>query len=768
MLRHVHRLFSKPTATRRGAATYSAAAVKKQTTRGVNGHAPFATLRPAFKTSDLAQLLKKSIPSTANVLAIDNTSKNADSASSLFRFLLSHNETLSQVQKDPKSHHPLLVVVETTLKKDDAEANEFVLRTALQQQGHFKGATAIVLDSSETLAARSLLMNAKGSGAAVNIEEVAANNKKIVAPAPAPTPAAAPAAPAAVKAPVKVEKKVEEKSKQDSSPPTKKASRSTTVTKTPSPRSSKEVPLKKNAKSAAGGEEVPAPLSYVPPPGAVKMRSTPGAPTRTDTREALRRMFKSSLAAPFQPPQQVERVLFSGAVDRVRFADLLNLPLCGSGEVHVLYYRLTGAGACRTPLITITQAMEEVCQKRVGNTTKNVDVLSTDRVPMLLFLSASFLVGEDADLLCKEYQKTLQARLSEVADVTVMIAPSCFTEKNVLFTLRTAAVDREGNTGEPREQQYHGREDELPPTPGLLRRGEAGSAHTMASLTEDTLRCVVTNALEEVALRHEKSTDHLVSTLKKLVEYWSRERVIELMEGLQSEREVLQDVMKEFGDIQQQLRNTQEAMKALRVNVQSIDDKMESSSRKSTSVSVNDTAVLTKTIGSLEKRMAESLSTMPSKQQIALDLREEMESLQKGLQEGFDHALSKNLKNMHEEQQRVLQNALQRNTSTDEKTQQLMQQTLQELPERIQTGMEKALQSFSVNSDGQTARMLESHRKLTDVQVSELCEKMCKSVEEGQTRIERAVVGLLSAKPETNTAAPEEATVSEEKGSVTQ
>ncbi|RNF04857.1 hypothetical protein TraAM80_05058 [Trypanosoma rangeli] len=454
-------------------------------------------------------------------------------------------------------------------------------------------------------------------------------------------------------------------------------------------------------------------------------------------------MFRLSLAAPFQPPKEVEKTLFSGYVDRVRVADMLNLPVYGGGEVYALYYRLTGAGACRTPLITITQVFEEECRRKTGKEGNKLDVQTTHRVPVLLLLGASFVIEEDAKLMCQEYQKNLQQSLSSLADVAVVTVPTCFTEKNVIFALRSASIDGGEEASHRQQSNMEVRKEGsgvLPPLT-LRRCGQDASQHSSESLSENVLRSVVANALEEVALRHEKSTDHLVSTLSKLVEYWSRERVIELMEGLQSEREALIDATKEFENVQRQLRQTQIVMEALRKEVERIGDKIDQQQTGGDDVP---SGVMNELVGStrrLEERLAECMSAFSSKQQITLDVREELEAMQRKLQGQLDQTLSKHLRIMHEDQQLLRESSV-----SNGGEQQLTQHVFQELPERIHNAMEKALKSFSQDLNERTRSALESQQKMAHLQLSAVCDRMCHTVEAGQGRVERTVTELLSRK----------------------
>ncbi|EAN88573.1 hypothetical protein C3747_18g368 [Trypanosoma cruzi] len=753
-------LSSKPTATRRRAsqtamrtAVHSTRETNRREAHADGGNALLASMYPAFKTKDLAQLLEKPLPSTANVLTIDGTAGVANSsASSILRFVITHDEEVSKLQNNPEHPHPLLLLVQTSLDKDDADTNEFVLTSALQQRDRLKDATAIVLDAAQSAAAKSVLKLVEGN----KLEE-----RREGEPADA---TGGGDADAPLKKDPQEDVTVENhEGEAEQQPPeaedvlkssnTKKTSTvakntASTTTKTETKTSTSSNKGKKNANvSKKTNKDGSLKLSYTPPPGAVKPRSTSVPPTRDDMRESLQKMFCSSLAAPFQPPKQVERALFAGYVDRVRVADMMNLPIYGGGEVYTLYYRLTGAGACRTPLITITHILEGECRKKKGKEANVVDVITKNRVPILLLLGAPFLIAEDAQLICEEYQKALQESFSSKADVTVLTVPNCFTERNVLFALRSASID-DGADATKGHQQYkkeRGKWSELL-TPSSVRHcGQDAVQRPSESLSENVLRSVVSNALEEVALRHEKSTDHLVSTLNKLVEYWSRERVIELMEGLQGEREVLVDATKEFGNVQQQLRNTRSAMEALQRDMKSVNDKIERFQRGAGGVPSGDTSAILESTRALEARLAESLCALPSKQQISLDLREELEDVQRNLQRHLDQTLSKKLKTMHEDQQHDLQQLL-KESSGGNGNDQLTQIILQELPQRIQTAMERALSSFSQNSDERTRSLLESQQKAAQRQISALCDRLCDTVEAGQGRVVRTVSELLSTK----------------------
>ncbi|RNF26238.1 uncharacterized protein Tco025E_01512 [Trypanosoma conorhini] len=767
MFRCVRRLGSKPTAARHRAlqaamrtVSYSALAPNGQSAHADEGKALLASICPAYKTTALAQLLQKSLPSTANVLTIDGTAGDASSsAASVLRFVITCDEEVSKLQRNPEHSHPLLVLVQTSLDKDDAEANEFVLSTALQQRDRFKSATAVVLDVKQSAVAKSILKSLRGKRLEAKKEEEAAE-----VPAGATPSAVANAAVGDQREAAAVDgsergterQSPEVKAAAKTSPPKKSSATTPTTATTTTSEPKLSASGKKGAKSTKVGDKTNADgsrsLSYTPPPGVAKGRFTSVPSTRKDTRESLQQMFRSSLAAPFQPPKQVERALFSGYVDKVRIADMMNLPVYGSGEVYALYYRLTGAGACRTPLITITQIFEEECRRKGGKKTKNMEALTTPRVPVLLLLGASFLIAEDAALMRQEYQKTLEQSLSPLADVAVVVVPTCFTEKNVLFALRSASIEAAGEASQEQQgyKEVHEEGGKVVPPSTLRRRGQDAGQLASESLSENVLRSVVANALEEVALRHEKSTDHLVSTLNKLVEYWSRERVIELMEGLQSEREALIDATKEFEHVQRQLRHTQEVMEALRTEVKSIGDKIEQRPTADAGAASGDMYDLVDCTRRLEERLAEYVSALPSKEQFSLDVREDLEDVQKTLLRQLDQTLSKKLKIMHEDQQRGLQQLLEGSSSGNEGGQQLTQRVLQELPERIESAMEKALKSFSQDSDERTRSVLERQQEVAHSQLSAFCDRLCQTVEAGQGRVERVVSELMSTKSDGN------------------
>ncbi|ESL11038.1 hypothetical protein TRSC58_01221 [Trypanosoma rangeli SC58] len=761
MFRCVRRLSSRPTATRHRASQavmrtvgYNAPGPNGKSTHADEGKTLPASICPAYKTDELAQLLQKSLPSMANVLMIDGTAGDANcSAASILRFVITCSDEVFKLQLKSDHSHPLLVLVQTSLDKDDADASEFVLSTALQQRERFKNATAIVMDAEQSTVAKSILrslwesrLEAKKAERAVE----APGDATISAAAEVPVREQREAA-AGDGNEGKTERQLPDVKGTPKSLPPKKTStptRTTTTTSTITTTTSEPkapTPLNKGIKKEKVGDNTNADgslsLPYTPPTGVVEGRVSSVPPTQKDTRESLQQMFRSSLAAPFQPPKQVERTLFSGYVDRVRVADMLSLPVYGGGKVYALYYRLTGAGACRTPLITITQVFEEECRRKAGKKANNLDVQTTHRVPVLLLLGASFLIAEDAKLMCQEYQKALQQSLSSLADVAVVTVPTCFTEKNVIFALRSASIDS-GEEASQKKQSYKEVKKEgsgvLPPVT-LRRSVQDVSPPSSESLSENVLRSVVANALEEVALRHEKSTDHLVSTLSKLVEYWSRERVIELMEGLQSEREALIDATKEFESVQRQLRQTQIVMEELRKEVGHIGDKIE---QRQTGDCDAPSGVIDEVVGStrrLEERLAECISAFPSKQQITLDVREELEDMQRKLQGHLDQTLSKHLQIMHEDQ-RLLRESSVGNGGE----QQLTQHVLQELPERIHNAMEKALKSFSQDLDDRTRSALESQQKMAHLQLSAVCDRMCHTVEAGQGRVERTVTELLS------------------------
>ncbi|PWV21694.1 hypothetical protein C3747_2g293 [Trypanosoma cruzi] len=104
-------LSSKPTATRHRAsqtamrtAVYSTRETNRREAHADGGNALLASMYPAFKTKDLAQLLEKPLPSTANVLTIDGTAGEANSsASSILRFVITHNEEVSKLQNNPST-----------------------------------------------------------------------------------------------------------------------------------------------------------------------------------------------------------------------------------------------------------------------------------------------------------------------------------------------------------------------------------------------------------------------------------------------------------------------------------------------------------------------------------------------------------------------------------------------------------------------------------------------------------------------------------------
>lgn len=379
--------------------------------------------------------------------------------------------------------------------------------------------------------------------------------------------------------------------------------------------------------------------------------------------------------------------------------------------------------------------------------------LAPDTVPMLVLLGVSFLISEDARLMCQEYQKALKERLSMMADVTVVAVPTCFTEKNVLFALRSAEVESHSAVGGGKDP--NGDEDTREvgdkPLPPINRRsgGSGGGAdggesvhRPEPSFSENVLRSVVTNALEEVALRHEKSTDHLVSTLNKLVAYWSRERVMELMESLQNEREALLDTAKELEEVQRQLRDTKGVMETLRNHMKDISEKVGRTHDGEKDAASCDLSELAECVRDLESRLARALSEIPSKKQITLDIREELERVQKSFKSNLDQSLTRGLKEAQERQSRDLQQALKRHTSANGDERQLTQQCLQELPQKIQSAMETALKSVGQHAAGRTTGEEESPASQTSV----LCEKLCRTIEAGQERMERALVNVISAR----------------------
>ncbi|EKF31456.1 hypothetical protein MOQ_004709 [Trypanosoma cruzi marinkellei] len=159
-------LSSKPTATRHRASQTAmrTAIYNARDSHADGGSALLASMYPAFKTKDLAQLLDKPLPLTANVLTIDGTAGGANSsASSILRFVVTHDEVVSKLQNSPEHPHPLLLLVHTSLDKDDADTSEFVLTSALQQRDRLKDATAIVLNAEQSAAAKSVLKLVEGS-----------------------------------------------------------------------------------------------------------------------------------------------------------------------------------------------------------------------------------------------------------------------------------------------------------------------------------------------------------------------------------------------------------------------------------------------------------------------------------------------------------------------------------------------------------------------------------------------------------------------------
>ncbi|RNF04858.1 hypothetical protein TraAM80_05059 [Trypanosoma rangeli] len=165
MFRCVRRLSSRPTATRHRASQaamrtvgYNAPGPNGKSTHADEGKTLPASICPAYKTDDLAQLLQKSLPSTANVLTIDGTAGDANnSAASILRFVITCGDDVSKLQLNSEHSHPLLVLVQTSLDKDDADASEFVLSTALQQRERFKNATAIVMDAEQSTVVKPIL-----------------------------------------------------------------------------------------------------------------------------------------------------------------------------------------------------------------------------------------------------------------------------------------------------------------------------------------------------------------------------------------------------------------------------------------------------------------------------------------------------------------------------------------------------------------------------------------------------------------------------------
>nr|CCC52459.1 conserved hypothetical protein, fragment [Trypanosoma vivax Y486] len=687
---------------------------------GVKDHVFPAVAWPAFKTKRMSSLLKKSLPHTANLITIDNTDgENMTNLSDVLNQLVESGKQLIRIQKGPEAELPIILAVQTLMDKEDAEVDECVLSAAMNLKEQFADATTLVLDATASAAIISQTMQQKIEP--LNLEEVNDDTDKTPEPV----------------ANVVSEQK---KSTPKTSKPREKRVKAQGA-------SSQVVFDTVHTGTVPHGSQAHGTLSYTPPPGVENFRPSAAAQTRGAARESLKTMFRASLAAPFHPPQQVERELFAGYTNALQLADLISISPCCDGEVYTLYYRITGSGACRTPLITITQKLEKVCRARLGKGSKSGDTPAAKPVPVLVLLSASFLINEDAHLLCEEYQKTLRERLSTLADVTVTVAPMYFTEKDILTALHTSSdgkSEKEGNEDGWRAQMYADTNDA---SSIMSRRIQANS-----SITESTIQKVVTKAMEDVVKGQEKSAERINKALERLTTYWSRERVVELMDSLKGEKEILRSVAKEMGDIQQQVRKSQESVTTIQSHVQALSDKLEKIGNSPSAAQGVDNDAFVRSLEDLKTRLTNYLSALPTKQQLSHEMKESMETAKKSLQNVFDQSLQASVKSIQAHQQQSITTVLREQADATSKEREITQNAIQELPKNIQNGMEKALLVLNQRSDEKMVHALGEQQKLMNTKLSDVCNSVNKIIESGHERIERSLQSLL--KPGSSSGSP--------------
>ncbi|KAG8344832.1 hypothetical protein TRVL_04332 [Trypanosoma vivax] len=758
---------------------------------GVKDHVFPAVAWPAFKTKRMSSLLKKSLPHTANLITIDNTDgENMTNLSDVLNQLVESGKQLIRIQKGPEAELPIILAVQTLMDKEDAEVDECVLSAAMNLKEQFADATTLVLDATASAAIISQTMQQKIEP--LNLEEVNDDAKRerkqrkkreqkqesvkkdnvkkneqneVVRSEKSANVDNSNTAPVKEKgAATKNERKKSKKALESAVTTDKTPEPVANVVseqKKSTPKTSKPREKRVKAQGASSqvvfdtvhtgtvphGSQAHGTLSYTPPPGVENFRPSAAAQTRGAARESLKTMFRASLAAPFHPPQQVERELFAGYTNALQLADLISISPCCDGEVYTLYYRITGSGACRTPLITITQKLEKVCRARLGKGSKSGDTPAAKPVPVLVLLSASFLINEDAHLLCEEYQKTLRERLSTLADVTVTVAPMYFTEKDILTALHTSSdgkSEKEGNEDGWRAQMYADTNDA---SSIMSRRIQANS-----SITESTIQKVVTKAMEDVVKGQEKSAERINKALERLTTYWSRERVVELMDSLKGEKEILRSVAKEMGDTQQQVRKSQESVTTIQSHVQALSDKLEKIGNSPSAAQGVDNDAFVRSLEDLKTRLTNYLSALPTKQQLSHEMKESMETAKKSLQNVFDQSLQASVKSIQAHQQQSITTVLREQADATSKEREITQNAIQELPKNIQNGMEKALLVLNQRSDEKMVHALGEQQKLMNTKLSDVCNSVNKIIESGHERIERSLQSLL--KPGSSSGSP--------------
>nr|CCC94559.1 unnamed protein product [Trypanosoma congolense IL3000] len=725
---------------------------------------PSATLRQSFYTEGIAAVLQRELPPTASLVTIDNRTKGKHAnLASIVRLMDSFCKAVMESKEGSHQIPPVLLIVQTKLKREDADVDQFVLTKVLNERKGLKNTTAVVLDAEQTVLINPMLREQKGYkmvvkednaieilGLTLITSDASSRSGKGTSPEEAKKTRAVVKSENKGDKAVKIEAAkgaVESKPRETHAEgKSKKESANADYEKgADKPSAAKPQDNQRRLPPAQSEDRTSSPKNSVNVKEEGKSQASSKTTLETSAivdREALDKVFHSTLSVPFQPPPQVERELFSGYVDTGRLADILNLPLYGSSSVFTLYYRLTGAGACRTPLITITQTLRETCRKGAESAPQHLVLGTANRIPVLLLLSAPFLIGEDARLLCEEYQKSLQKQFSTAADITVIVAPACYTEKNVLYALSTA---QEGSREEPPGK----RRPNDPPQ--ALNHTPSPGEPASTSLSETVLREIVSTTMEEVALRHEKSTLDLSSAVKQLLKSFPPDRIANVVNEPQGESHPLLDATKGLDEIQQQIRGTKEVLDKVQKDVTTMVKHVKTSDHSEEgavpTIRINE---LHKVLEALKDKVVEFNNATPTTQQLSSEMREVLFDVSNSLRETLSQSLQQGFRNMQDQQESQLSVALKEYTLNSTKERALTEQTLRDLPQNIQNAMEKALLTLTWRTDENTARVLEDQQKLVDAKVSAMCETLSETVERGNERLRDTLTNLLQRTPDDN------------------
>ncbi|CBH16806.1 hypothetical protein, conserved [Trypanosoma brucei gambiense DAL972] len=736
-----------------------------------------ATLQKSFRTYRIAAVLRKPLPPKVNLIMIDNTVKGKSvDLLSIVKLVTGYGKKVMDKHNDMGRLHPLILIVKTTLDRDNASVDQFVLNMVLTKRKYLKDMITIVLDAKTTAAAAHALRTDRGITLVLKKNDPATTEKDQVNEADEKAERGTTIeqaekkkrgktkkrkgvllqAPAAVPSVTESSSLISRRKKLTKGKLKKRAHSPGKVSKAEAESRKKNetmiVQTKADRRALIWGKgsatDSPETAAGV---GNAEGKKNPPAPkmasalAHIDAQEALGKPFCPTVGGVFQPSQQVERELFSGYVNVVCLADMLNLPVYKGGEMFTLYYRLTGAGAYRTPLITISKILEEACQKHGGGPSPHSSAVPTSQVPLLLLLGAPFLFGEDARLLCEEYQKSLRSQIPAISEITIIVAPACYTEKNILFALNTAQEGRksscEASRNEPHQKQH--RHDEPPSALANLSSGEG----TNSSLSENVLRDIVSTAVEEVTQRHEKSTRDLSGAVKQLIECLPRDRLVNLIDNLEEERLALLETTKGLGEIRQRVRGTQETLDTMHKEVVGMASKANAPNVSGNIGSAADVIELCKAVETLKGRIADCANPVPIKQQLSFEIRETLGDLKRNLQDTFNQSLQVGFKNIQDQQQSQLTVALREYASESARERALTEQTLRDLPKNLQSAMEKALSTLTDRNDRKTAEVFVEQQKLVDTKVSAMCDALGRTVEKGHDRLRDTLTDLLQRNP---------------------